>query len=509
MRLDWLRRLRDPRVPGTVQESERDGLLRAALAHRQAGRLEQAERHLYRALALEPDSAQIQLQLADLFRAQGRHEAALQCCLEAVSLAPRLAQGRNNLGNAYLDLGRPNEAVSEFRQAIALDGDLAEAHYNLGNALLKCEDAAAAAQCYRAALARKPDFALAHLNLGVLLEESGDSAGALSAYASAAAADPDLVEARVNHGMQLLLAGRYAEGWEDYEWRLRYPEYSGADAAAKAPRWDGGALGSRTILLDAEQGFGDALQFLRYAPLVAARGGRVLVRCAPELATLVTGMAGVSQVVRRGETLPAIDAWCPLPSLPLAFGTTVASVPAEVPYLRADPAKAARWRERLAALPRECRVGLVWASQSGHRTAAAKSVALRELAQLCEVPGVRFYSLQLGAAARERETAPTGMRIADLSAQLADFSESAAAIENLDLVISVDTAAAHLAGAMGRPVWTLLKFAPDWRWLLGREDSPWYPTMRLFRQESPGDWRQPVARVQESLRALAAGRAPV
>jgi tetratricopeptide (TPR) repeat protein len=506
--LKWIGKLLRRDAPESARAPDAETLLRAALEHRQAGRLEQAERHLYRALALEPDSAQLQLQLADLLRMTGRHEAALQCCLEAVRLAPRLAQGRNNLGNAYLDLERPSEAAAEYRKAIALDGDLAEAHYNLGNALLRCGDAAAAAQCYRAALARKPGFALAHLNLGVLLEEAGDAAGALSAYAQATAAEPDLVEAHVNHGMQLLLAGRYAEGWEEYEWRLRYPEYSGADAAARAPRWDGRALGGRAILLDAEQGFGDALQFLRYAPLVEARGGRVLVRCAPELATLAAGTPGVAAVVRRGEALPPFDLWCPLPSLPRAFGTSLASVPADVPYLRADAGKAARWRERLAGADGECRVGLVWASQSGHRTAAAKSVALQALAGLGTVPGVRLYSLQLGAAARDAQPAPQGMRLVDLSGELPDFAETAAAVANLDLVISVDTAVAHLAGALGRPVWTLLKFAPDWRWLLGREDSPWYPTMRLFRQERQGDWRQPVARVVASLRALVTGRAP-
>lgn len=501
--LNWIGKLlrRDARESPGAADAE--SLARAALEHRRAGRLDEAERALYRALALEPESAGIQLMLGDLFRAGGRHDAALQCCLEAVRLAPQLAQGHNNLGNAYFDLGRPQEAAAEYRQAIALDGGLAEAHHNLGNALLKCGDAAAAKESYRAALARKPDFALARLNLGVLLEESGDAAGALTAYEAAAASDPGLVEAHVNLGMQLLLAGRYAEGWEEFEWRLRYPEYSGADAAARAPRWDGGVLDGCVILLDAEQGFGDALQFLRYAPLAAARGGRVIVRCAPELATLAAGVPGVSEVVRRGERLPAFDAWCPLPSLPRAFGTTLASVPANIPYVHADPERTARWRSRLAGTGGECRVGLVWASQSKHRTAKAKSIPLEAFAPLGATPGVRWYSLQLGEAARDAWRPPSGMRLTDLGGELADFAETAAVVANLDLVISVDTAVAHLAGAMGRPTWTLLKFVPDWRWLLGRDDSPWYPTMRLFRQEQDGDWRAPVARLGDALRERA------
>jgi hypothetical protein len=271
-----------------------------------------------------------------------------------------------------------------------------------------------------------------------------------------------------------------------------------------APRWQGEALGGRTILLDAEQGFGDAIQFLRYAPLVAERGGRVVVRCAPELATLFASTEGVAAVVRRGEALPAFDAVCPLPSLPRVFGTTLENVPARVPYLVPDPGKAAHWRDRLAGIPGECKVGLVWASQSSHRTAGAKSISLAALAPIGEVPGARFYSLQKGEAAREAQRPPAGMRITDLAGELRDFSDTAAVLAALDLVISVDTAVAHLAGAMARPTWTLLKFAPDWRWLLGREDCPWYPTMRLFRQAKRDDWQAPVAGLADALRRLAA-----
>jgi hypothetical protein len=240
---------------------------------------------------------------------------------------------------------------------------------------------------------------------------------------------------------------------------------------------------------------------------VAARGGRVIVRCAAELTDLFAHAAGVSAVVRRGDALPAFAAYSPLPSLPLAFGTSLENLPAAVPYVRAEPERAVRWRARFADAASECRVGLVWASQSGHRTAAAKSVALEALAPLASVPGVRFYSLQKGAAALQAQHPPAGMRIVDLSGELGDFSDTAAAIAGLDLVISVDTAVAHLAGAMAAPTWTLLKFVPDWRWLLSRSDCPWYPTMTLFRQERPGDWQAPVAALAEALRGFVAARA--
>jgi tetratricopeptide (TPR) repeat protein len=308
--------------------------------------------------------------------------------------------------------------VSQYRLALALDERLPEVHFNLGLGLQKQGASEDAIRCYRQALALQPDFALAQLNLGYLLEENADVAGSLAAYRGAVESDPSLVEAHVNYGMQLLLAGRFAEGWEEYEWRLRYPEYSGADAAAAAPRWDGGALGGRRILLDAEQGFGDTLQFLRYAPLVAARGGRVTVRCAPELQGLVAGTEGVDAVIRHGETLSGFDAYCPLPSLPRTFATTLANVPAEVPYVRPDPGKVALWRSRFAEAGKGmCRVGLVWASQSAHRTAPAKSIALAALAPLAGVPGIRFYSLQKGEAAAQARHAwlgsdsPIGPRI--------------------------------------------------------------------------------------------------
>jgi Flp pilus assembly protein TadD len=464
--LNWLGRFLRAAPAGAPPQDQAEALVREALAHGAAGRGDEAERLLYRALALAPASAEI----------------------------------HNNLGNALRAAGKLEGAIAAYRSALALAPGLAEAQFNLGLALLKNGDAAGATRCFRDAIAARPGFADAYLNLGFLLEEAGDSAGAIDAYRGAVALDPGAVEPHVNLGMQLLLEGRYAEGWREYEWRLRYPEYGGADLAALGKRWDGGALEGRAVLLDAEQGYGDALQFLRYAPLVAERGGKVIVRCAPELAAVAASAPGVSAVVERGAPLAAFDAYCPLPSLPLVFGTTLESIPAQVPYLHADPAKAAQWKARLAAGGNGLRVGLVWASQSQHRTAAAKSLALAELAPLAGIPGLRLYSLQKGEAARQA----AGMRIEDLGSELADFSDTAAVAENLDLVISVDTAVAHLAGALGRPTWTLLKRAPDWRWLLAREDSPWYPTMRLFRQKTAADWRPVVNEVSAALRGLAA-----
>lgn len=492
--LRWLRK----RLGGSgrAPAPDPDALVREALAFQAAGRLEDAERGLYRALALAPDSPLLHLHLARLFGVRGRHDAALDCCRAAVRLAPGFALARNDLGNALRAAGRTDEAFAEYREAVALDPGLAEAQFNLGVFLQCAGRADEALACYDAALRLRPGFAAAQLNRGLLLEEREDTAGAISAYRGAIAAESGMVEAHVNLGMQLLLAGDWAAGWEAWEWRLRYPEYSGADLAARAPRWTGEPLAGRRILLEAEAGFGDAIQFLRFAPRVAALGGRVRVRCAPELAELAANVDGVEAVVARGALLPEVDCWCPLPSLPRLLAPTPDRWDDVVPYLRADPAKAARWRARLAAgdagaQPR-LRVGLAWASQSGHRTAADKSVPFAALAPLAAVGGLRFYSLQKGPAAGALRESANPLDVVDLADELADFSDTAAAMAGLDLVISVDTAVAHLAGALGKPAWTMLKVAPDWRWMLGREDSPWYPTMRLYRQSVAGDWSAPV-----------------
>ena len=504
----WLARLREGRRTGAPPAADAEALVRDALAARAAGDAAAAERLLYRALALAPDAAGVQFHLGDLFRAQGRADAALQCCEAGVRLAPEFAPGRNNLGSALRDAGRAGEAEAEYRRAIALDPRLPEAHYNLGVLLAKRGDLGGAEAAFREAASLRPGFALAQLNLGFALEERGEHAGAAQAYAAAAAADPSLVEAHVNLGMQLLLAGDFARGWEEYEWRRRYPEYAAEPPGAT--RWRGEPLQGRTILLEGEQGFGDAIQFVRYAVPLSAKGARVLVRCAPELERLFRGAKGVADVVPAGSAAHGAEFWCPLPSLPHAFRTPPEAVPADVPYLSADPGDAVRWSSTLRA---ECgrsngpRVGLVWASQSGHRTAADKSVALADLLPLSETPGATFVSLQKGAAAAQAGALGPRWKLLDAARDLRDFADTAALIESLDLVISVDTAVAHLAGAMGKPTWTLLKRAPDWRWQLGREDCPWYPTMRLFRQERRGDWHGPVLALCAALRGWAAQRA--
>ena len=297
--------------------------------------------------------------------------------------------------------------------------------------------------------------------------------------------------------------GRFEQGWPGYEWRWKCKEF-GSLPPFHPPLWDGSPLDGRTILVHAEQGLGDTLQFIRYAPLVHQRGGRVILVCQPPLIGLLTRSPGVERLVAQGEALPDYDVHVPLMSLPGLLGTTLESVPADVPYLDAEPQLVEAWRHRLGSYP-GFKVGIVWQGNPKFRLDRRRSIPLAQFAPLARVPGVHLFSLQKGPGAEQLAAVTDRFPVTDLGRRLDDFMDTAAVLKNLDLVISVDTAIAHLAGALGIPVWVALPFVPDWRWLMDREDSPWYPTMRLFRQARPGQWEDVFQRIAEALqRRLAA-----
>jgi hypothetical protein len=299
----------------------------------------------------------------------------------------------------------------------------------------------------------------------------------------------------------LLARGDLRRGFERYEWRWRLGTLTPRDTSA--PLWNGEDGAGRTILLHAEQGFGDIIQALRYVPLVAARGARVVLEVPPQLARLAARLPGHAQLVTGTQAAPHYDLHCPLLSLPRAFATTLETIPADVPYLSAEPAAVARWASILSGSG--LKVGIAWAGNPQHRGNAQRSIAIERLLPLLRPGGIRPFSLQVGDRAADLDQLPKGI-VYDLSPQLSDFAETAAAIINLDLVITIDTAIAHLAGALGRPVWLLLCSRPDWRWMLDRDDSPWYPTLRIYRQRTPRDWDDVVARVATDLRARALRR---
>jgi len=495
------------------EEAKIAELRRRAAECARGGAPGEAEECLRQILSLQPEHPGARRELAQLLAQQayarqerGDFDTAIEGYEESLALDHGQARVHNNLGNIHKQLGRLEDAVAAYREAVGADSSLAEAHLNLGTALyqLTGETAQAIAHC-RAALKVRPSFPEASLNLGFLLEQEGDAPGATQCYRDAIAASPEFAEAHFNHALQLLLRGDFRDGWQEYEWRTRRPDQEQAQPHAGRERWDGAPLEGKVILLYAEQGFGDVIQFVRYATLVAERGGKVIVSGQPKLKALLKGVPGVSAVFGSAEELPAFDVCCPLLSLPRILGTTLETIPARVPYMHPDPERARHWKARLAADGASMRVGLYWATETRSRFATLKSFTLDKLAPLAGVDGVVYYSLQRGTAAGQAAHPPRGMVLTDLSAELADFSDDAALLANLDLVISIDTATAHLAGALGIPVWVLTHFPPEWRWLLGRDDSPWYPTMRLFRQARGQPWDEVISGAGQALRGLKAG----
>jgi hypothetical protein len=304
--------------------------------------------------------------------------------------------------------------------------------------------------------------------------------------------------------MALLSRGEFPEGWQEYEWRWKCKDFPAHLRIFTQPRWDRSPLEGRTILLHTEQGFGDAIQFIRYLPQVKQWGGKIQIACRAELVRLFQANSQGCQILAPGEPLPSFDVYSPFLSLPRIFATTLDNIPSVVPYLHAEADDAKKWQHRLADHSSTTNVGLVWAGNAAHQNDRNRSITLAKFAPLAQVPNVRFFSLQKGSPAAQSKSLPAGMMLTDWTEELNDFSDTAALIANLHLVIAVDTAAVHLAGALGKPVWTLLPFVADWRWMLEREDTPWYPTMRLFRQTSEGDWKGVIDRVAHSLSEFAA-----
>ena len=474
--------------------------LGAALA--KCGRLDEAIASCRRALILKPDYPDGHNNLGVVLMQFGRLDEAAACFRTALDLKPIYPNAQYNLGNALMAQGQVDEAVVCYRRALDLKPDYPEAHNNLGNALREQRQLDAAIASYRAALQVRPDYAEACNNLGTSLMEQGRLDEAAASYRNAILHKPDYPDPHANLATVLLAQGDMAAGWREYEWRWKMPQMIPGRRCFAQPQWRGEAAEGRTLLIHAEQGFGDTLQFCRYATRAAAAGLRVIIEAPKPLVRLLRSLSGVDLVMQYGADLPAFDFHCPMLSLPLALGTTVATIPGATPYLCADAARAAFWRARLSAIAGDGpRIGLVWAGNPGVCLPAKaamdrrRSLSLEQMAPLVEIPGMHFFNLQ-----KDGPASPGRFPLVDVMGEMGDFADTAALIVNLDLVISVDTAVAHLAGALGKPVWLLNRFDTCWRWLTGRRDSPWYPTLRLYRQPRPGDWGAVLAEVARDLR---------
>jgi tetratricopeptide (TPR) repeat protein len=496
------------------------------------GRLDEALDSHQRAVALRPDYAEALANRGFVLQALGRFDEALASCDGALALRPDIAEAHSNRGNVLKELKRFAEALTSYDRAVALRPDYPEAHSNRGHALHELErfeDALASFEralalrpdhvaaltnraatlhalkrfdealesCARA-LALRPDDVEALLNHGTALSELGRNDAALAAYDRALAVRPDMPEVHWNQATLRLLTGDFARGWAEYEWRWKREAMAAAMRDFARPLWRGEELAGKTVLLHSEQGFGDAIQFCRYAPLVAARGAQVILEVEKPLQALMQSLAGPHRVIAKGEPLPDFDMHCPLMSLPLAFDTQLETIPATVPYLHAPAQKAAAWRERLADKPRPL-IGLAWSGNAAHPRDRERSMALHALAPVLDV-AAGFVSLQKDVRSVDAAALAQRGNILQVGDMLGDFSDTAALVAELDLVIAVDTAVVHLAGALGKPVWILVQATPDWRWLLARDDSPWYPTARLFRQDATRTWDGAIARVRDALR---------
>ena len=467
---------------------------------REQGKLDEAVACCRRALQLKPNDAEIHNNLGAALNEQGKLDEAVACYRGALQLKPDYAEAHNNLALAFKDQGKLDEAVACCRRALQWKPDFVQAHNNLAATLSQQGKLDEAIACCRRALELKPDYAEAHNNLGLALNKQGKLDEANACYRRALELKPGYADAHVNQSMLWLLTGDFPRGWPEYQWRWKAKPSECRDFSQ--PLWDGQPLEGRTILLHAEQGRGDTIQFVRYAALVKQRGAVVIVECPRPLLSLLTSCAGIDRLVARGEELPPFDVQAPLLSLPGIFQTALGEIPATIPYLFADPVLVEHWRQELSGIA-GFKIGIAWQGNPKYPSDRDRSLPLGCFEPLARCCGVQLLSLQKDFGTEQLQEVAQRFPVIDLGSRLDEasgaFMDTAAVMMNLDLVVTSDTAVAHLAGALGVPVWVALPLVPDWRWLLDRSDSPWYPTMRLFRQERRGDWPGVFRRIEVAL----------
>ncbi len=465
-------------------------------------RFDEALASYERAIALRPDFAEAHSNRAITLAELKRYDETLAAFERYLTLRPHDAEGYNNRGVILDEMKRHDEALANYDRALSLRPDYADALYNRGNCLHELGRFAEAIACYDRLLPMRPNDGDMYNNRGKILKELNRYDEALEASGRAVALRPDSIIAHCNEASLRLLAGDFERGWAEYEWRWKKADMAPAKRNFPQPLWLGGEdIAGKTILLHAEQGMGDTVQFCRYATAVAARGARVILEVDPPLVGLMASLAGPSQVVAKGGTmgsaLPEFDVHCPLISLPLAMGTRLETIPARTPYLHVSQDLCSEWDARLGAKIRP-RIGLAWAGNAKHERDRERSIGLAAFLPLFEVDAT-FVSLHKELRPDDQTVLNTRPDILHFGDALKDYTDTAALISQLDLVISVDTSVAHLAGALAKPVWITLTYVPEWRWLLNREDSPWYPTARLFRQNEAREWGSVVTRVREAL----------
>jgi tetratricopeptide (TPR) repeat protein len=474
-------------------------LVNRANALQDLQRPEEALASYDRALALRPDYVQALYNRGAALRKLQRRAEALASYEAALAIEPNHLDALVNRGVLLRELQRPAEALASYDRVLALRPGYAEALYNRGGALRDLQRPVEALASYEAALAIKPDHADALNNRGLALAELQRGAEAIASYDRAIALRPDFTEAHWNRGWAYLLSGDFERGWPDFEWRWGIEGVAPWRRDFPQPLWLGEVpLAGKTILLHGEEGLGDDMQFVRYVPRVAELAGRVILEVPTELTGLFSRVPGPAAIIRRGAELPAFDCHCPLVSLPLAFKTRLDTIPSATPYLSVAQERRAKWRARLPQSSKR-RIGVVWAGRPKFKGDQTRSIGFTRLAPLLAARGIEFFGLQKDLRPGDREALQAYPQLTHLGDAIEDFDDTAAIVSLLDLVIGSDTSVVHLVGALGKPIWILLQHAADWRWLEGRSDNPWYPTARLFRQPTPGDWSSVVEAVKAEL----------
>jgi Flp pilus assembly protein TadD len=527
----------DAPMPNPDKQSLNPGeTVNIAVQHYEAGRLNPAAQVCLDILQKDPHNAHVLHLSGAIAYRKGLYKQAIDLIREAIKQNRHVPQFHNTLGVTLRAVGAFQEAIVAYEQAISLDSEYCLAYMNMGNALMSQAQFPAAVEKYshaisldpksvenynsmaiafqylgeyeaaiekcKQALLLRPDFAEAYNTLASVFMKQGHCNEAIENYRQALQLKPDYTEAHCNLGMSYLLSGQFEEGWAEYRWRLK-TQNSACSHRYHVPVWDGSPFEGKRLVVHFEQGFGDNIQFIRYLPMVKRRGGTVICEMLAPLSVLLRKFPGIDELVNApfgNKPRMKSDLHVPLLELPRIFGTTLQTIPGTIPYIQADSIKAEYWRNRLAGP--HFKVGIVWAGDPAHKEDKSRSCHLRHFLRLSKIPNVQLIGLQKGTPARQVKDLEGKISLTNFADELNDFSDTAAVIENLDLVISIDTAVLHLAGAMGKRVWAILSSAPDWRWMIDRQDSPWYPTMRLFRQKKYGDWESVFKCIVDNLEII-------
>jgi len=454
-----------------------------------------------KALSYSDRNPIVYVNMGTVYKEIGDFENAFLCYQKAIKIDPAFTEAYNHLGTLYQETRQFDIAEEYYKRALSLNPNFADAYYNIGTILKEKELFDDAQEYILKALSLNPLHREGLVNLGDIQKEKGEMSKGLGYYKQAISVSPDYPEAHFNLACVYLLLGNFEEGWAEYEWRWKTKEFEALRRDFGKPRWYGEEIRGKRIFLTCEQGLGDAIQFVRYAKRVKDLGAEVILEVPKVLHRLFMYVEGIDSLVMVGSEVPNFDVYCPLLSLPYVFKTNLETIPNEVPYVIVNEEIVKRWAMRVNSSKDnyKMKIGIAWAGNPRHKKDKHRTISLRDYLPILNVKDIAFYSLQKGYGSEQVKGLGEDLKIIDLTDGIEDFLDTAGLIMNLDLVISVDTAVAHLAGALGKPVWVLIPFVPDWRWMLNREDSPWYPTMRLFRQEIRNDWDGVIKKVSFEL----------